>query len=520
MTIETRTVADITTGTQHRDLIGTLTRADDQGDDGPDFTGIAVPYDTEIELWPGLRESVAAGAIDSDDAKLFYRHREIIGRYDHTDATAGYGIAGHISDTSLGRDAKTLVRDGALDKLSIGFTPIEWTETHDADTDTITIRHTKIRLREVSLVPHPAYDTATITDHRSNKENHPMPTDAPAITRADLDGLATDLADLKRSVATIDLNARPPAPETRSAGALLRAAAQGDDTAVDALNRAYSGGTTALDYGHDTWVKDLAELIEQPDELAGVFGTAPLPDTGMTLEFGRLKDNTVKVEKQAAQGDTIVTGNLSVESATVPVETYAGGTSLTIQTVKRAQAPLLDMHLKALALAAGQRSAKAKLDKLNALVTDNLAADHATTLAAGGGWVPWVRSIVGAVKLLRPLGLGLGGLLLTEADWYTVAEFEDADGRPMLATDSGDTTVGSFNVTTLDGKLLTIPTRMVLSLTGSAFFNKAAITQYTSPAVKLTNTEVFTLSEDFAVYQFGAVADEVPGAIVPVKAGA
>jgi HK97 family phage prohead protease len=65
-----------------------------------------------------------------------------------------------VSRTAAGDEALELVRDGALDSFSIGFTPIK----HEKR-DGVTVR-TEVALREVSLVTFPAYDDARISTVR------------------------------------------------------------------------------------------------------------------------------------------------------------------------------------------------------------------------------------------------------------------------------------------------------------------------------------------------------------------
>ena len=76
----------------------------------------------------------------------------------------GYRITAKISDTERGREVLTLLRDRVLSKMSVGFEPIEHEER-----DGVTVR-TKVRLREVSIVPFPAYDGATVEQVRNETE--------------------------------------------------------------------------------------------------------------------------------------------------------------------------------------------------------------------------------------------------------------------------------------------------------------------------------------------------------------
>ena len=136
-------------------------------DDGRTITGLAVPFDTETEIIPGFREKIARGAINLDtQPALFYRHSEPIGVITAmSEQPDGLMIEARISDTALGRDAATLARDGAIKSLSIGFFEREYTDSTTENGATLRTQ-TAIDLREVSLVPVPAYEDAKITDVR------------------------------------------------------------------------------------------------------------------------------------------------------------------------------------------------------------------------------------------------------------------------------------------------------------------------------------------------------------------
>lgn len=487
---------------------------------GRSFTGLAVPYETGIDLWPGVREIVARDAVESFDPLLCWRHSDPIGRIDagrHTEP--GWEIDATISETTLGRDAITLLADGVELKLSIGFESIDPTSHRDDDTDVVTVTHHKIMVREVSIVPVPAYPTARITETRS-KGNPPMPEETQNPAGVDLADVREEIANLQRSFASLEI--REPAPlDTRSAGALVVAAVKGDTSAREMLERAYTGGTSADDYGKAAWAGDLAKIIDEADPLAGVFAVGALPESGMSLEYGRIKANTVKVEKQAAEGDALPTGNVSVETATTPVETYGGAAPMSVQEIKRSQAPLVDLHFRALAVSAGRQRAARMLAALNAKVTANASA--AVTITGGAtDWRPWVEGIVNGLDAMRPLGLGLTGMLLPKADWIALGTLDDADGRPMMSVEGpGANNVGQINLTTLDGRFLQLPTRLIPGLSKPVFYNRAAFRFYTSPLARVTNDlNALDLTQAIGVYQFGAVADEIPGAIVPVTIAA
>lgn len=204
-TLSTR-AHDLTAGLQTREYALTL-RADEAPIPGGSFDSIGVPLGQETELFPRLFESVAPGAITPRAHRpLLWRHDEPIGLITAANETPdAWTYTATISDTVQGRDATTLIRDGVVRSSSIGFTPIASEITEDENG--LHVRHTAIDVREVSLVPFPAYAGAAVTAVRSatdlnTKENTAM-TDAPAIDPARIDSLEERAADIERAMQLI-----------------------------------------------------------------------------------------------------------------------------------------------------------------------------------------------------------------------------------------------------------------------------------------------------------------------------
>lgn len=66
-----------------------------------------------------------------------------------------------VSRTQTGDEVLELIRDGALDGLSICFTRVQWEDRGEL------VIHTEVKLHEISVVNFPAYDDARITAVRS-----------------------------------------------------------------------------------------------------------------------------------------------------------------------------------------------------------------------------------------------------------------------------------------------------------------------------------------------------------------
>lgn len=511
--------------------------------DGRMITGLAVPYETETEIIPGFREKIARGAINLDTMPaLFYRHSEPIGVITAMSEQAdGLMIEARVSDTALGRDAATLARDGAIKSLSIGFFEREYTDETTDDGATLRTQHA-IDLREVSLVPVPAYEDAKITAVREATNPHPntttkgTPQMTDQITRADIDTLADASTDLARRLSLLEATgtASAPAPtETRSAGELLQAAVNGDETARNALvpfvGRSVNT-TTAADarISEPTFVRDLVRLIDNANPLMQLFASGPLPADGNTLEYARLKANTLSVTEQTAEGATLPTGGIETEVANCTVKTYGGGSVITRQVIERARTNVLDLTLRGLAIEAGKNLATEFAKFFEKTVKEQSAKAIASPKNANElKWTDVLGIMLDASDRFEDIAMACDGLIVNRETFAALASLEDKSGRPLLTVtgNNGSNTIGTVSAAgryiNLDG--LKVVTNRHLTDTGmgtgivGAFYNSEALRVYTSGLASLQDTGVLDLTQTFSVYQYAAMADEIPSALVPLR---
>jgi HK97 family phage prohead protease len=128
-----------------------------------EISGLAVPYDVEATVSDGTRVKIMRGAlpVDGPAPKLLKYHdgSEVVGlvtaRKDEED---GMYFTARISKTRDGDDVIELIKDGALDAVSIGIDPIK--ATYDK-TGTLVVKAAK--WRELSIVGEPAFADARIT---------------------------------------------------------------------------------------------------------------------------------------------------------------------------------------------------------------------------------------------------------------------------------------------------------------------------------------------------------------------
>ncbi|WP_297587723.1 HK97 family phage prohead protease [uncultured Mobiluncus sp.] len=504
------------------------------------ISGIAVPFNREQKILEGYFETFAPGAIEvpKQGCKLLTEHRNAIGTVEGSDSENGWEIRAKVANTQRGNEALELTRSGVYSGLSIGFEMLSYEDANAEDGLHRTV--TRALVREVSLTPFPAYDDATVTnvrqkgkttvDTKKNETETTPPAPEPP-DNVELNELKENIADLERSVNLIQtgkpwLKETANPVDTRSAATLLQSIVkygnQDDAKMLGELNkRAYSGGTSADNVVLPQWVGDLTRIVDQGAGIRKEFSTGSLPNEGFTLEYAQLKTNTVRVAKQAKEGDALAMGNVAVETKTCDIETFGGATTLSRQEIERGHVRILDHHLRAMAIAAGKRARQSFHEVYESTVTTQAAGEGKIVgkTLANLKYSDWVSMLVDAAQIFEQEGLGLEKLIVDATVFKHLATLTAADGRPLLAlNNTGANTVGTMNVAGLQGNLLNIPVKLDTDATAAAavFANSLAIRSYVSSLVRLQDENILNLTKDFSVYFYGAFAPEMPNALVPV----
>lgn len=148
-----------------------------RGGDGRTVTGLCAPFSTPTQIRDSegsYTEDIAPTAFDRTLAERGPGRVKFLAQHDRTGLPLGVavvleprpeGLWGEfrVSATPAGDQALELIRDGALDSLSIGFQPIRdrWNATRTA------VTRLEIRLAEVSACWAPAYEMAAIAGIRN-----------------------------------------------------------------------------------------------------------------------------------------------------------------------------------------------------------------------------------------------------------------------------------------------------------------------------------------------------------------
>lgn len=487
------------------------------------ITGLAVPYGQEANIGGAYMERFVPGAIsDVTDVKLFYGHEEPIGKVlTGRDTDQGYEITAKVSDTARGNEVLTLMRDGVLNKFSVGFVPLE------SERDGQTVTRTKVSLREVSVVAFPAFGNANITEVREDggtpaETSEPQPEQEESMENIELDVRAVqdEVAEIRRIVEAGQTVATP-APmgsEFRSQAEFAKALVAGDSKAVEFARAASTSADAAV---VAPWYGYINTLIANNRPTVSAFSRAALPATGLTVEYAKIDSNTLEVTQQVdglgapAENAELAFGNLTFETVSATVKTYGGYTTFSRQYVERSQVNTLDQVFQGLALAYAGATNSALVSAIGALDFTGKVFD-----ADGGTASSLAEGIAnGAAYMFTNTGLR-PEFILTGTDGYVkIAKVAAGDGRPVLLTDgAGVNNIGTANIPGLTGSVFGLPIIVDPAIgTGVVYMaNSAAVLTMESAGapVRLTDGDITTLTDSVSVYGYMAIATPREGAIV------
>ena len=484
------------------------------------IVGLAVPYGQEIDLTGNLKERFEAGAIQSlEDVKLFYGHEDPIGKViSGRDTEEGYEVVAKISDTPLGNEVYTLLKDDVLNRFSVGFFPVKDRKEGQ------TIVRELIDLKEISVVPWPAFSGAKITEVRSEIETDeveeivetPNETESETMENIELDvrTVQDEVAELRRVIEagqTVEA-AAPATHKFRSQGEFAKAMVAGDEDAK-ALARAAS--TSADTVALPGWLGYIDNLINTNRPALSVFSRAALPAAGLTVEYAQVSANTIAVGVQDPENEALSFGNLTIDSVSANVITYGGYTELSRQSIERSTVNYLDTTLMALSIAYANATNAAFVAKVQGLDYTGKVFD----VSAGTSAALIAGLTDASTYIFKNSGLRPEAIVVGTTAYKFLLSVQGEDGRPVvLVNGNGFNNIGSANVPGLSGQIMGLPIIVDPAMTATKAYvaNSRALQTLESAGspARLSSSDITTLTDSVSVYGFMAITVPFAKAIV------
>ena len=488
-----------------------------------EVTGLAVPYGSTADIGGVYREAFAPGAIRSvEDVKLFWQHSEPIGKIlEGRDTEAGFEIRAKISDTPRGNEAYTLLRDGVINKFSVGFVPVE--QTRDGDLVTRTL----VDLKEVSLVSFPAFAGASVAEVREESTVAEVVADSIRTKETnmsenmelDVRAVQDEVAEIRRELELVKTPSVSVSTEGkfRSQGEYAKALVTGDADAIE-LFRAATSADAAL---RPAFVGFVNSLINSGRPTLNAFSVNALPSTGLTIEYAKVNTNTIAVGKQTTENTALSEGAVALSTVSVSVNTYGGFTKISKQAIERSTVNYLDVAFQAMSLAYAKKMNTEFIAVLAALSWSGKTFDlSALTAAAVMGGIA-----DGAAYIYNATGLSPEFIVAGVIAYKRLVSIVDTAGRPVVQqVGTGDNIIGLANIPGLKGSILGLPIVVDPALADKTAYlaSSQALTTYESAGTptRLSVSDPTTLTDTYSVYGYAAFAVPFEGAIVKLNTGA
>lgn len=526
-----------------RRTIGAVTRSE-----GGSFTGLAISY-TEAYETEWFIERFEIGCVQDEDKVPVLRDHNmsnIVGRVSSAEDTSeGRVIDAAITTTPLGEETRTLLNDGTLSGISVGFKPLQWREEYLEGEDRPVIIHERIEVFEYSLTAFPAYKTAQVSQSRSISQEKENNMDPETLTRSDLEAVTQGMTELfkdfeRRAEAGEFFTTsqdETPAFVTRAAafesfGDMVKALSNASDTRNDEALQLYRDITTADIPSHlvntPGWIGDLTREIVARRPWTNTFDQDSLPAKGMTVDYGKTSQSA-EVAKQERELAPLAKGaNFRFEKFSAPVETYGGANTVSQQVIDRSESWVINDMLRAMGLAYGAQSEAAvkahAIKELDALLVKHKAdadAGHAVDVPTDFGAFDWIDAVVDAAGIFEDRNYDMTGLAISKDIFKKLAREAGTDGRPLLTLHgTGVNVVGELNLPKSYGNLLGMPVRVLHGVTNRGlFFDPIAIRTLESPGAPfhLQDQNVLNLSQDFSIYGYMAHLTPYPDALLGVN---
>ena len=506
-----------------------------------EFSGIAVPFGEVIKVGD-YKESFVRGAFaDGSKATVFYAHDHRnngtpIGKLIASkNIDGGFEVRAKISNTPKGDEVYALLKDGVLSKMSVGFEPVKHSIVDGVVTRTAAI------LREVSIVPMPAYAGANIAEVRDNSDQKEIDETMPEKIVLETDSVEVSemrdaLADLERKVAVLNAGGnkeKNTGPRFHNNGAeFLKDLAAGKEEALQEYRdltdtnfetRAYTGSTTEESVARPEWVARGVELVRVNRKTFNLFNQRLLPASGNSIEYPlfNLADSTGAVAQQAAEGDDLTFFETEVSIASATVKTYGGYARISKQAIQRSTIPYLEIALENLSRSYGRATDAAVTAVLQAN-SGNVGTGFTLSTSTGPTWLNFALEGAG---MIWDNGLSANAeFILVSRDVFNhIATIVDSVGRPLFVVSgegAGENVVGHATTVEASGSIGGLPMVVDPLLAAKSAFvgSSEALEVYESGGApyRLGIENPVALSQDFSLYGYMAIASPNPKALFKV----
>lgn len=376
--------------------------------DGRTIEGLAVPYGVPVSgptvEYGELSETFAPGSFrdaiaarNGQPVAILDAHRgRAVGSAVLHETTAGLRFAGRLFTSEAARDFAERVA-GGISGVSIEFLPGKVTRSRGG------ITHTAVRaIGAIAGAYAPAYASAgaairEVQDMETTETTatETTATDAEAIRSAVNAATHSAIGELGRELreSLVAMRAAPLvdpyAGLRRSFGELARAEATGDTELRGWMARVLADADTASSPGVTTpgVVGEVRGIFSRGRPAIDAWGRSPLDGVGMTVDWPYLAAGinwATLVGEQTSEKSEVVSVEVPILKGSSAIKTYAGGSDVSYQLIRRSSPSYLEAYARILAVAYGNVTEAAFINLIEGTVgiLDGAPIDWSTATAA------------------------------------------------------------------------------------------------------------------------------------------
>jgi len=434
----------------------------EEGESPRTISGVAVPWGVEATVSDGQRVKFERGSlpVNGRKPKLLKYHDDMapVGIVtSRLDTEKGMMFTARISATSEGNDMLELIKDEAVDAVSVGVNPVEYSFD---DSGTMVI--SRADWVELSLVTAPAFKGATITEVAATEGK---PTEQELQPMTDKIASAANVAEAPAAAPTAALNfAEPRRVPGRlpTAAEYVSAFIQGGDSfrnvnRLIADHQAHHNPVAAA--AGDEVTSDAPGLLPVPilgpvynninylRPVVSAIGARAMPAFGATFIRPEITTHS-SVAEQANQLDALSSTTMVISSNTVTKKTFGGTVRVAEQLGDWSDPAFVDIVLQDLANQYADQ-------------TDNYAADQLYSGSTNQGTITtWnaenlLLEIYAAAQLISASTNVLPTHLFVDPEmWAKIGGTVDTADRPLFPTVAPFNAAGTQNAASWNGNPL------------------------------------------------------------------
>lgn len=397
------------------------------GESPRSISGVAVPWDVEATVSDGTRVKFERGSlpVTGKKPKLLKYHDStqpvgvVTGRID---SETGMVFTARISATSEGNDMLELIKDEAVDSVSVGVDVID--ARYDDDGTMIIAKADWV---ELSLVTEPAFKGATITDVAATQP----PREEPTPMTEKVEATAALVAETPAAAPTMLFAESKPAFKLPSASEYIAKFVRGGSEFAEFNARIMAAApniTTADTPGilPEPIVSPVYDGLNAVRPFVSAIGSRAMPEGGATFRRPVITVRPVVTQQPTGQLNTLDPSTVTVANNNVNKLTFGTYVTLSEQDVDWTDPNSLGIVLNQLAIAYGQ-------------ATDNYAIDTCrNAIVQTQSWDPTVakdmiEGVYGAAAQISATSNYLPThLFVSPTVWGYLGSLVDDANRPVF----------------------------------------------------------------------------------------